>query len=266
INTDTDYASVYELGVIAGTFDTSDGHVVNESALKLLGFQNPNDAIGASFKDRRGYSRKITGVVKDYHHHSLHGAIRPSMFISNDASYKLDTFYSVKLKTSNMKDVMEKVEEAFKRAYPNDEFSAYFIDSYFDAQYQADIQFGNLFTIFSGLAVFIACLGIFGLTVHTVHLKTKEIGIRKVLGASVKNVTLFLTTSTMKWVMIGSFLAFPLSYWLSKYWLSNYAVRVRVDWLFMLPILIVPMIVLVTMSTQTIKAALSNPVDSLRDE
>lgn len=266
INADNDYAEVYGLELIAGEFVTNQDVVINESAAAILGYKKPAMAIGKEFKDQDGRGRVIKGVVKDYHHHSLQQEIHPIMFQQNDPSYKLDSYYSIKVGGSNLAATLEKIDAAYKQAYPYNPFEYYFIDTYFDAQYRADIQFGTLFGLFSGIALFIAFLGLFGLSLHTVALKTKEIGIRKVLGASEKSILALLTRSSLKLITIACILALPITYWVTEKWLSNYAFRIELGWLFILPVLLVPAIVLLTISSLSIKAASMNLTEILRSE
>jgi putative ABC transport system permease protein len=267
LTTDNDYAEVYGLELLAGRFDTDHGYVINESAAVILGYDNPTAAVGQVFIDDGNHERNILGVVKDYHHHSLQHEIRPLIFASNDPTYKLDSYYSIKVEANHLEATLAQIDAAYEKVYPYDLFEYYFIDTYFDAQYREDIRFGTLFGLFSGLTIFIACLGLFGLSLHTVIEKTKEIGIRKVLGASVQNILALLAQNTLKLILIACILALPIAYWSIQAWLSNYAFRIDVRWwLFALPVLIVPAVVLITISFHTVKAALANPVKSLRNE
>ena len=267
LKTDNDYAAVYGLELLAGRFDTNHGSVINERTAEILGYSDPAAAVGQTFRDSRYLEHTISGVVKDYHHNSLHQEIRPLMFIKDDPTYKLDSYYSIKVSANNLDATMAQIGAAYEKVYPHDSFEYYFIDQYFDAQYREDLRFGQLFGLFSGLTIFIACLGLFGLSLHTVIEKTKEIGIRKVLGASVQNILALLAQNTIKLIFIACILALPTAYWSIQAWLSNYAFRIDLGWwLFAIPMLMVPLIVLLTISFHTIKAALANPVESLRYE
>jgi putative ABC transport system permease protein len=266
INADSNYASVYGLDILSGKFDTRNGVVINSSSASLLGYQSMDDAIGKEFRDADGNKRTINGVIKDYHHYGLQEPIRPILFQENDPSYKLDSYYSLKIEKGNLPYNLKRIEEAYKQAYPDDPFEFYFIDSYFDAQYQSDIRFGKLFGLFSLLAIFIACMGLLGLALLTVNLKTKEIGIRKILGASVGSIVGLLTGKTLMLVLLSCILALPLAYWATEMWLSSYAYRIALGWVFVLPTLLVPIVVAVTISALSIKAAQMNPTDTLRHE
>jgi putative ABC transport system permease protein len=267
LKTDNDFGEVYGLELLAGRFDTSDGLVINESAARTLGFDTPEAAVGQVFPDNYNYERKINGVIRDYHHHSLHTRIRPLMFTQDDLSYKLDSYYSIKIDTRDLPVLLDQIEASYKKAYPSNPFTQYFISDYFDAQYRDDQRFGRLFSIFSSVTIFITCLGLFGLSLHTVIEKTKEIGVRKVLGAPVMHIVALLTAGNLKLVGLACIAALPLSYWCTEAWLSLYAFRVNQEWwLFAIPILIVPLIVLLTVGFHTMHAALANPVKSLRYE
>lgn len=265
--TDSDYADVYDLELLAGRFDTEDGVVINERAAEILGYPEPEAAVGQVFKDNQSTERKIRGVIKDYHHHSLHHKIRPLLFAENDPTYKLDSYYSVKVSVNHLDASVANIGAAYKQVYPYDPFEYYFISAYFDAQYQEDQRFGTLFGLFSGLAILIACLGLFGLSSYIVLQRTQEIGVRKVLGASVSSIVGLLTQDFIRLVLIASLLALPLAYLATERWLADYSFRIAIRWwLLLLPVAVVLLVTLLTVSFQTIKAALANPVHSLRNE
>ncbi len=265
--TDSDYADVYGLELLAGRFDTENGFVINERTAEILGYPEPEAAVGQVFKDGRNVERKIRGVIKDYHHHSFHHKIRPLLFAENDPTYKLDSYYSIRVSANRLNANIANIGTAYKQVYPYDSFEYYFISSYFDAQYQDDKRFGVLFGFFSGLAIFIACLGLFGLSSYTALQRTKEIGVRKVLGASVSSIVRLLSKNFIQLVLVASILALPVAYWALQQWLANYAFHITIRWwLLVLPVVLVLLITLFTVSFQTVKAALANPVDSLRNE
>lgn len=266
IDADNDFANLYDVKILVGEFSTKNGIVINEKAAEILNIENLANAVGKEFTDANGQIHRINGVVKDYHHYSLHESIKPIMFQENDPTYKLDSYYSLRLTANNLQDKLTTVENAYKQAYPNDPFDYYFIDDYFDAQYESDVRFGKLFSIFSMLTIFIALLGLVGLALHTVNIRIKEIGIRKVLGASVGNIITILTKNTLLLIGISCLLSLPLAYWAAENWLSNYAFRIELNGFFMLPVLIVPLVVLFTVSILSYKAANMNPTETLRDE
>lgn len=264
---DSDYAAVYGLEVLAGHFDTDQGHVINEQAAALLGYQNPVAAVGQVFRDDQDFERQIVGVVRDYHHHSLHHEIRPLLFAKNDPTYTLDSYYSIQVVANDLDASLAHIRAAYQEVYPYDPFDYYFIDAYFAAQYQQEKRWGKLFGLTAILTIFIACLGMFGLSSYLSTQRTKEIGIRKVLGASVRTVVALLARDFIKLVLIASALAIPVALWGTSVWLDNYAFRIAITgWLLLLPVLMVILIALLTVGTQTIRAALANPVESLRYE
>ena len=159
------------------------------------------------------------------------------------------------------------VEKEYKKYADKTPFSYNFLDKSFESHYLAQQRTGSLFTTFAAIAIFISCLGLFGLATYTAQVKTKEIGIRKVLGASVAQVTQMLSKEFLKLVLIASLIAFPVAWWAMKKWLQSFAYRIDIDWgIFLLAGVIVILIALITVSFQAIKAAIANPVDSLRSE
>src|SRR5690606_35688240 len=155
------------------------------------------------------------------HHHSLHHEMTPIIFYRNDLAYRLDSYYSIRLDTRSLGTLIQQIRKSYEKVYPSNPFTHYFINDYFDAQYREDQRFGSLFTLFAGLTIFIACLGLFGLSLHTVIEKTKEIGIRKVLGATVVQTVTLLTTGNLKLVAFACVAAMPLSWWGTESWLSR---------------------------------------------
>ena len=267
LKTDSDYAEVYGLRLLAGQFNTDDGYVINEQAAQMLGYDDLTEAVGETFKDDRNRERKINGVIQDYHHHSLQYEPRPLIFSQDDFTYKLDSYYSIKVAANNLENTIEQIAKTYKQVFPHDTFEYYFIDSYFDAQYQEDIRFSKLFGVFSGLTILIACMGLFGLSLHTVVEKTKEIGIRKVLGASIQSITALLSREFIRLMLIASVLALPIAYFTLKAWLTDYATRISLHWwLFLLPLTTVFLLAIITVGFQTVKASLANPIHSLRYE
>ncbi|MEX2593448.1 MAG: FtsX-like permease family protein [Anditalea sp.] len=166
-----------------------------------------------------------------------------------------------------MAETLEQLKATYTEMFPGSPYEYFFLDEFFYRQYKAERQFNLFFRIFSGLAIFIACLGLFGLSVYNVSQRTKEIGIRKVLGASVSNIVALLSKDFMKMVLMASILALPLAYWVIQRWLENYAFHIDISWwLLLVPVCLLLLITLLTVSFQSIKAALMNPVESLRSE
>ena len=237
--------------------------LLNESATRLMGFANVEEAIN----DRIffwGDTFNIVGVMKDYHQESLKKSYDALIFRYNDAP---NGFYSVKVQTSQIRELMATMEEDWKEVFPGNPFEYFFLDEHYNQQYKADQQFGAIFGIFSALAIFIAALGLFGLSSLTAIQRTKEIGIRKVLGASLFGLLRLISKDFIVLVAIAILLSIPLSVWIMNSWLQDFASRISLSWwVFAVPSLFVIIITIVTVSVHTIKVALINPVSSLSYE
>ncbi|NVJ47998.1 MAG: ABC transporter permease [Cytophagia bacterium] len=264
-----DFVETFGMEVIAGrSFDRSFGDegskiLFSRSAAKQLGFNNPEEALNTNV-DFWGEVYTVIGVTEDYHHTSLKEDFDQLIFrMIPDAS----GFYSIKYNAANTQEVVQLAEERWAQFFPGNPFEYFFLDDRFSEQYKADQQFGNVFTIFSGLAIFVACLGLFGLAAFMTAKRTKEIGIRKVLGASISSILQLLSTDFMKLIMVSVLLAIPIAYYGMSQWLSGFAFRIDLYWyIFAIPALLVLLIALLTVSFQTLRAAKSNPVESLRYE
>jgi putative ABC transport system permease protein len=269
---DSAFIPSLDLELVAGRNFRADGQnqdkiIVNEETVRLLGYKTPAEALGkrTTFQtnDKPDYSI-IIGVVKNYHHHSLKEAYTPLIFryFSNPSNY-----ISLKINSSNIPATLKKVEATWHSVFPEKAFSYFFLDQKFDQQYRADKQLNILFTFFSGIAILLACLGLFGLAFFTIVQRTKEIGIRKVLGAPVGSILLLLSKDYIKLILLATMLAVPLAWWAIHSWLQNYAFRIPLTWwTFAVPAGVVLVIALLTVSTQTVRIALANPVKSLRSE
>lgn len=244
--------------------------MLNEAAVRACGFANPAQAIGQAIFARNGsgknFENRVVGVLRDFHQQSLRETYTPLIFrISENAG--AITHYAIKVNSSQMGQSLAQIETTYKSFFPGSPFEYFFLDEFFNQQYQTDQQFGQVFGLFTGLAIFVACLGLFGLCLFTTTQRTKEIGIRKVLGASVLHIVSLLSKDFLKLVLLATLLAWPLAYWGIQNWLQNYSFRIPVSaGLFVVPALLVGIIALLTVSFQAIKAAAANPVDSLRNE
>ncbi|MFM9838185.1 MAG: ABC transporter permease [Cyclobacteriaceae bacterium] len=237
--------------------------LLNESAVRLMGFAKREDAINDQIFFW-GDTFKIVGVVKNYHQESLKKAYDALIFRYDEAP---GGYYSVKFNTQKVKESMAQFELVWKEIFPGNPFHYFFLDEHYNKQYQADQQFGNIFGIFSGLAIFIACLGLFGLSSLTALQRTKEIGIRKVLGASLLGILRLISKDFIVLITVAILLSIPLSAWIMNSWLQDFATRIPLAWwLFAIPGITVIVIALLTVSIHTLKAAMSDPVKSLRYE
>ena len=266
---DYDYLKAYDARVISGrVFSkdfTTDPHAVvfNEKAAQQMGFSNPQQAIGKQI-DFWGQVYTIIGVVKNYHQQSLHDAYDALIFrcipdVRGDVS--------VKINTTDLPRTIAALKSNWKAFFPEDQFDYFFLDQHFNEQYHADKQFGQVFAAFTGIGIFVACLGLFGLVSYTIVQRTKEIGIRKVLGASVNGILQLLYRDFAMLVAVAFFVAAPLAWYASHRWLETYPFRINIDWsLFVIPFISVFAIAFATVSYLTVKAALMNPVKSLKTE
>ncbi|MFD1145181.1 ABC transporter permease [Larkinella insperata] len=267
---DFDFLPQYGVKLVAGRIfspefstDSTQALVINEAAARALGYASPAQIVGKRFA-QWGRTGRIIGVVKDFHTSSLREKIGPLTLRIEPGDFSL---FSLKVKGADATATIQKLERFWKTAVPQRPFEYYFLDQAFDKQYRAEERFGRLFLYFSGLAIFIACLGLFGLTSYTTAQRTKEIGVRKVLGASVPNIVLLLSKDFLKLVLIAVILAAPVAWWAMDTWLQDFAYRINVEWwILVLAGVLAVTIAFLTVSFQSIKAALTNPVKSLRTE
>lgn len=243
--------------------------MLNEAAVVSLGFKNTQDAVGKIIQTKNGRGRifenEVVGVIKNYHQTSLKDAFTPVVLRLIDPSSV--THYELKINTADMPATLAQIGSTYKTVFAGAAFDHFFLDEFFDNQYKTEQHFGKVFSLFSGLAVFVACLGLFGLTLITITQRIKEIGIRKILGASVPNILLLIAKDFVGLILIANAIALPLAYWGGHQWLQNYQFRIDFSvWFFVLPMLSVVVIATSTISFQAIKAALANPVKSLRTE
>ena len=270
---DYDFLDVYGIKLVAGrNFQPSDHNakginlksiLINESAAKLLGFATPGAAIG---RDIMRGERKwtVVGVVADYHQKSLRYPMEPMLFMP---FYSNNSEISVKLTPGDLPGTIAQVKKKFDAFFPGNLFDYYFLDDRFNRQYENERLFSKAFGIFATLAIFVACLGLFGLAMFSTIQRTKEIGVRKVLGASVSNILLLLSKDFVKLVVIASVIAFPVAWWVMNKWLQDFTYRINISWwLFLAAGAAALLVALLTVSFQAVKAAIANPVKSLRTE
>ncbi len=233
--------------------------LLNEEAKKRFGFDTQQDKV--LFPGRR----PIVGIIKDYHFKSLHQEIEP-FALQLDSP---DSFYwaFIKVLGENIQESLDFAKEEWRKTNPNHPFEYTFVDENYDLLYQSEMKLSRLFSFFTGVAIFVACLGLFGLSSFMALQKTKEIGIRKVLGASIGNIVYRLVNEFIGLVVLASLMACPLAYFAMNRWLLNFAYRIDIGlWTFISSVTLALVIALVTVSYQSIKAAVANPVDSLRYE
>jgi putative ABC transport system permease protein len=268
-----DWLGLYQVKMLAGrgytytdfpsNFGDRRNIVINKSATKLLGFPSPEDAIGKTIM--RG-TRKWTviGVIGDYHQKSLRFPLEPTLLMPY---YGNGSDISVRIATNDAQGVVANLKKTYAAFFPGNLFDYYFLDQHYNQQYASDQLFGKAFSIFSGFAIFIACLGLLGLSLFATAQRTKEIGVRKVLGASVVNIVTLLSKDFIVLVAVAFVVASPVAWWVMHRWLQDFAYRVDIEWwVFAAAGVLAALIALATISFQAIRAATMNPVRSLRTE
>jgi len=237
--------------------------IINESATKLLGFATPQDAIGKTIL-RGSREWTVVGVIDNYHQKSLRYPIEPTILMP---AYGTGSSISIKVASSDLPSTIASIKKVYDRFFPGNFFDYFFMDARFNAQYADDQLFGKAFAIFSGFAIFIACLGLLGLSLFATSQRTKEIGVRKVLGASISNIVLLLSRDFIGLVVVAFLIASPIAWFIMHKWLQDFAYRIDIEWwIFVLAGLLAVTIALATISYQAIRAAAANPVKSLRTE
>ena len=272
-NIDHNYIPLMEMEIIKGRnfskdFGTdSNATIINETAARLLGWGEPvGKKLYTFFQDGFGnklISREVIGVVKNFHFESMKEDIGPLCFRLADNSWAT----AFKVSTTDIKQLVSNIESKWKAMAPGMPFSYHFMDESFDNMYRVEQRTGKLGLTLAVIAILIACLGLFGLATYTAEQRIKEIGVRKVLGATIPNIISMLSRDFMILVLIASALAIPLAWWAMSQWLEDFAYRINIGWwIFFAAAVIALLIALITVSSQAIKAALANPVKSLRTE
>lgn len=269
---DYDFIDTYKIPVIAGrnfsreyASDTSNvlgAIIVNEEAVKKTGY-SPKEAIGKVL-DRGDRKFSIIGVVKNFNFQSLLYNIEPMIFT---LSPNYISAISIRLIPTNIPKTIEQIKTAWHDVFPNMQFEYSFLDKRIDQLYESEQNTKNLLILFTSLSILIASLGLFGLVAYTAEERTKEIGIRKTLGATVPGIFMMLTSDYLKWILISIIISYPVSFYLTNNWLNNFAYRINIEpAVFIFSAIITLFITLITVSYQTIKAAIANPVESLKYE
>jgi len=264
-----DYIDAYKMGMLSGrnfskafSSDTVGAIILNESAVEKFGW-TPETAIGKEVSYYRGV-KKITGVMKNFNFKSVHTEIEPLVLILNPDYI---THVSVRIKPGNVETILSSIEHEWQKMFPLEQFEFSFLDNRLNQLYESEKKMQNIFLMFSFLSLFVACLGLFGLAAYTAEERTKEIGIRKVLGASTPNILSLLLKEFIKWVVISTVIAWPIAYFIMTKWLQNFVYRINMEvWIFILPAFIALAISLLTVGFQSFKAAINNPIDSIKYE
>lgn len=297
ISVDYDFFDFYGIEFLGGRGFSRDfpsdrkAVVINEAAMELLGYQGVEEALHETIRDNlhERNSYQIVGITKNHHHTSLQNAFDPILFILEGGYFEVgdrnmyqvswlpreNKYVSIGIRplkgnrnaTELIGQTIDKITGTWVGFFPDRPLDYFFLDHHFDRQYRADYRFGKIFGIFTGLAICISMLGLFGLSSYTILLRTKEIGIRKTLGATVSQILYLLSKDMVRTITVATLFAIPVAYVAIRWWLSNYAFKTAIHWwLLTLPIALILLIVLVTISYQTIRSATANPVQSLKYE
>lgn len=268
---DSNYMKVYQIKLVAGRNpfqnDSSREVLINETYAKALGFQKPEDAINKELIFYNGKRAPIVGVMHDFHESSFHAPIGPIVFQSRKGG-----FFHIALKPQNAEgtvwqSAISKIQKAYQRLYPDEDFNCTFFDDSIAKFYTSEENTSRLLNWATGLAILISCLGLLGLVIYTTNARTKEIGIRKVLGASVSSIVSILSKEFVQLIIIAFIIAAPIAWWATHKWLEDFAYRTTINWwVFVICGFIMILIALLTLSIQTVRAAISNPVNALRSE
>jgi putative ABC transport system permease protein len=268
---DYDFFNTYEIELLEGRNFSKDfpsdaraSIIINEEAANEFGWGM--EAVGKQITntDRGNLTKTIIGIVKNFHHKSLKMAINPTVLELNLRQYQ---FASIRLRPNDVSGSIAFLENLWKEINPQFEFNYFFVDDDFRSKYPEEEKVRQIYSYLGILAIFVACLGLYGLASYTIEQRTKEIGIRKTLGATVKGVILILTRDFIKWVLLANIIAWPLAYFVMDRWLQNFAYRINIEWwVFLVSGCIAVIISIFTVSYQAQKSARANPVEALRYE
>jgi putative ABC transport system permease protein len=272
VGVDYDFVDLFELDILHGrNFSREfpadkDALILNETAVKWMGFESAEEAIGQQVDYwRQIYT--IIGVMKDYHQQSLKEDFEPHIFRLMPYGRPILGRFALKINPANIKGILPMIQRKYEEFFPGNPFDYVFLDDYYNQQYKGDELFGSVIGIFSILAIIVTGLGIFGLSSFMAVQRTREIGIRKVLGATVPNILQLLTRDFLILIGISYIIALVVSFFGIRWWLNSFASRMDLSaWLFVLPLLVVGVITMLTTGSHVIKAALANPVDSIKYE
>jgi putative ABC transport system permease protein len=266
---DEGYQDTFGMSLLSGrNFNENEAQtatcLINESAARALGYNTPADAVNTTILTSEQKPVRVLGVWKDYHHESVRKPVYPIVFFHRHPfEYG---YYSFQVQ-SREGNYLETLQSVYKKHYPDDQFIYYFMDRFFEAQYRADELFGRLLGLFSVISIIVASLGLFGMASLAMVKRTKEIGIRKVLGATVFNILFMVSSRYVRLILISCVFAFPVAYYFIAQWLNGFAYRIEISWwMIVLPGVVVLFATLLTIAGQSIRAATVNPAKSLKEE
>ena len=271
---DYDFIPTYGVHIVAGRNFSRDygtdtaSFILNEAAVRAVGWKSPQEAVGKNFK-YGGQMGHIVGVTNDFHFESLHQTIAPLILVMPTPAQAANSYgyLSIKISGGNIPSALATIKDTWQKFLPELPYQYTFLDENFAKLYEAEQRQGTIFIIFACLAIFIACLGLFGLSAFSITQRVKEIGVRKVLGANVSTIVALLSKDFLKLVLIAAIISFPIAWYAMHNWLQDFAYRINIQWwVFVVAGILAALIALITVSFQAIKAALANPVKSLRSE
>jgi putative ABC transport system permease protein len=270
ISVDYDYIKTFGMKIVAGRdFDKSfgtdhiEGFIINEQTVKALGWASAQEAVGQSIQ-RGGKEGRVVGVVKDFHTQSLRTGLEPLLMEVSPGTF---TNFGIKIAGDNPSETLAFVEKTWREHFPEKVFESQFLDRALAEIYEEESRFSNLIALFAGVAIFLSCFGLFGMIAFAVRRRVKEIGIRKVLGASETGIVALLAGDFLKLVFLGIFIASPLAWYFMQKWLSDFAYRIDLQWwMFVGAGLLAILVAFLTVGFQSLKAALTNPTHSLKSE
>jgi len=265
---DENYLKTYGLELVAGKFysasDTVREYVVNETLLKKVGVANPQDAIGKMFRIGGGHPKPVVGVVKDFKQQSLRDAVQPVVLLPRKSYYQ---GAGIKLVSTNLASSRESIKLIWDKFFPEYVYNPSFLDDNINRYYQQEDRLSMMYKVYASLAIFISCLGLYGLISFMVVQKTKEVGIRKVLGASVQSILYLFSKEFTVLISIAFVLAAPAAWYLMNGWLKNFVYRIEIGvWVFVIAVVVSIIIAWITVGYKALRAAMANPVKSLRSE
>jgi putative ABC transport system permease protein len=268
---DKEFVSTFGLELLAGknvqhpiSEDGSSEFLVSELTIQQIGYSSPQEAIGKAV-DFRGYKGHIVGVVNYINIYSLHRV--PYAISYMVTSIENHNYLSIRILPQNIPETIGHIQKAWQAMVPSYPLDYFFLDASFEQMHISDKKMSEIFSVFSILAIFVACMGLFGLATYTAEQKTKEIGIRKILGASVSSIYLLLSQEFLKWIVLANIIAWPVAYYAMHKWLQNFAFRITIGWeIFLVSGGMALIISALTVSLQSLRATTTNPVDSLRYE
>jgi len=264
---DGNYLSLYDIDLLAGTniedYDTARGFLVNEQLIRISGLKNPEEILGKRIH-MWGQTLPVVGVIRDFHTVSLRQPIEATVLMNNVTGYRT---MSIRLNQSELKHIISEVKTKWEVAYPEHIFDYQFLDEHIREFYDGEQKMSVILSVFTSIAIFIGCLGLFGLATFMANQKTKEIGVRKALGASVESIILLFSREYVRLIFIGFFLASPAVWLLMNKWLESFAYKISIGPLvFIAGLALTLLVAILTVGYKSFKAAIVNPIKGLRYE